>query len=138
MDKLILFLGLVFIVGTVANAFIFRRQSHRIKDAEARIKEAQAQTKEVEVLKKAFEEMEKRIKFYDEQFERMKGMMVSKDTAIVQLSTEKCEAQKENEKNKRAINKAHSCSFIPENEDCPVLAQKKKDEEKTNNKVYIK
>ena len=126
MDNLTLFLGFAVVVGTIiVNGFIFRRQSRRIKDAEARLKEAEAKTSE-------FESFKKRIQFYDEQFERMKEMMVSKDAAIVKLSSEKCEVQKENERNKRAINKAISCKLVTDNEECPVLAQKRKDSEKTH------
>ena len=135
MDNLILILGLAVVVGTIiTNGFIFRKQSRRLKEAEVRIKEAEAKAKEFDALKDTIEQLKKSVDFYDKQFDRMKEMISKKDVAITKLSDEKCEVQKANEKNKRAINKAISCEFVPENEDCPVLAQKKKDEQNNTRK----
>ena len=131
MDNLILILGLAVVVGMIVlNGFIFRKQSRRIKEAEARIKEAEAKAKEIEVLKDTIAQMEKSIDFFYKNFERMKEIMKAKDDAIIELSHDKSEAQKENEMNKKAINQAISCEHVPDDKECPVLVQKRKDEKK--------
>lgn len=112
----------------IISLFMYRRQSIRFKNAEAFEKEVAALSSTVENLKS-------QISFYDGRLDKLQALVVNKDVYIGVLSEEKNTLEIKHAKNKSAINQAYTCKYCPDKKDCPVLAQRAKNEEEYLKKI---
>lgn len=115
-------LGFLGAGSSVVTFILFRKQSVRIKNAEAFEKEVSALRGEIEALKAD-------LKFEREQREKDKELIIRVEDDNSALHAENRTLEIKNAKNKKAINQAYGCSFCNESSNCPVLMQRKKNED---------
>lgn len=115
-------LGFLATGSSIVTFILYRKQSVRIKNAEAFEKEVAALRSEIDALKES-------LKFEREQREKDKEIIVRIETDNTKLHSENGTLEIKNARNKKAINQAYSCGFCQDTANCPVLLQRKKNEE---------
>ena len=119
-------LGVLTVISSgsaIVIGLLFRKQTARIKNAEAVEKEVQA-------LRGTVVSLQKQQEFYEKRLEAMQKLIVDKDNYIAVISHDKEVVEIKHAKNKSAINRAHECEFCRgDTSKCPVLAQRMRNEE---------
>lgn len=108
--------------SALVTLILYRKQSVRIKNAEA-------YEKEVGVLRVEIAELRKSIEFERQQREQDKKVIASLELLNTQLHGEKNTLEIKKAKNKRAINQSYKCTYCNDVAMCPVLIQVQKNEE---------
>lgn len=108
--------------SAVVTWLLYRKQSVRIKNAEAF-------EREVEALRHEIEELRASVEFERSQREKDKELLAKADALNRQLRSEFNNVEIKNAKNKSALNKAYECTFCPDSSLCPALKQRKKNED---------
>lgn len=109
--------------STIVIGLMFRKQTARIKNAEAVEKEVQA-------LRSTVVSLQKQQEFYEKRLEAMQKLIIDKDNYIAVISHDKEVVEIKHARNKSAINRAHECEFCKgDTAKCPVLAQRMRNEE---------
>ena len=124
--SLVSILSLVFGFLGSGSAFmtwlLYRGQSVRIKNAEAYEQEVNALRTEIEELRKAIE--------FERNERKKDGELITKLGLLNrELHDRNFVSEIKNAKNKGAINKAYECPHCPDSKLCPVLQQRKRNEE---------
>lgn len=101
---------------------VYRKQSLRIKNAEA-------YEKEVDVLRKEIAELRNAIEFERKQREADREVIVRLELLNSELRDKNDVAEIKNARNKKALNKAYECEFCPDSSKCPALVQRKRNED---------
>lgn len=119
-------LGVLTVISSgsaIVIGLMFRKQTARIKNAEAVEKEVQA-------LRGTVVSLQKQQEFYEKRLEAMQKLIIDKDNYIAVISHDKEVVEIKHAKNKSAINRAHECEFCKgDTAKCPVLAQRMRNEE---------
>lgn len=119
-------LGVLTVISSgsaIVIGLMFRKQTARIKNAEAVEKEVQA-------LRSTVVSLQKQQEFYEKRLEAMQKLIIDKDNYIAVISHDKEVVEIKHAKNKSAINRAHECEFCKgDTAKCPVLAQRMRNEE---------
>lgn len=119
-------LGVLTVISSgsaIVIGLMFRKQTARIKNAEAVEKEVQA-------LRGTVVSLQKQQEFYEKRLEAMQKLIIDKDNYIAVISHDKEVVEIKHAKNKSAINRAHECEFCRgDTAKCPVLAQRMRNEE---------
>lgn len=126
MGDLISLLGIIFgFLGggsALMTWLLYRRQSERIKNAEAF-------EKEVSALRSEIEELRKSVEFERKQREQDKEIISKLEIINTQLHAESNTLEIKNARNKKAINSAYGCTFCHDSSNCPVLKQRQQNED---------
>ena len=127
MDYLVqIILACVGVIGggsSVVMWVMFRKQTARIKNAEA-------VEKEVQSLRSTVDALQQQQEFYEKRLKAMQELVIGKDNYIEVISHDKLVLEVKHAKNKSAINRAHECEFCKgDSSKCPVLAQKNKNDD---------
>lgn len=104
--------------GVVTTFLLYRKQSVRIKNAEAF-------SAEVAVLRAEVEELRKSLEFERRQREEDKKIIVTLETLNTSLFHDKSGLEIKYALRKKATNRAYECTFCPDSSKCPVLMQVK-------------
>lgn len=104
--------------GVVTTFLLYRKQSVRIKNAEAF-------SAEVAVLRAEVEELRKSLEFERRQREEDKKVIVTLETLNTSLFHDKSGLEVKYALRKKATNRAYECTFCPDSSKCPVLMQVK-------------
>lgn len=119
-------LGVLTVISSgsaIVIGLMFRKQTARVKNAEAVEKEVQA-------LRSTVVSLQKQQEFYEKRLEAMQKLIIDKDNYIAVISHDKEVVEIKHAKNKSAINRAHECEFCKgDTAKCPVLAQRMRNEE---------
>lgn len=119
-------LGMLTVISSgsaIVIGLMFRKQTARVKNAEAVEKEVQA-------LRSTVVSLQKQQEFYEKRLEAMQKLIIDKDNYIAVISHDKEVVEIKHAKNKSAINRAHECEFCKgDTAKCPVLAQRMRNEE---------
>lgn len=119
-------LGVLTVISSgsaIVIGLMFRKQTARVKNAEAVEKEVQA-------LRGTVVSLQKQQEFYEKRLEAMQKLIIDKDNYIAVISHDKEVVEIKHAKNKSAINRAHECEFCKgDTAKCPVLAQRMRNEE---------
>lgn len=119
-------LGVLTVISSgsaIVIGLMFRKQTARVKNAEAVEKEVQA-------LRGTVVSLQKQQEFYEKRLEAMQKLIIDKDNYIAVISHDKEVVEIKHAKNKSAINRAHECEFCRgDTAKCPVLAQRMRNEE---------
>ena len=95
-----------------------RKQNRRLLEAEAAVAEYARTASEITSLRA-------QMVFYEERLAALQKMVESKDGYIQVLSHDKDVLEIKHAKNKSVINKAHECEICDDLTKCPVLRQRK-------------
>lgn len=104
--------------GVVTTFLLYRKQSVRIKNAEAF-------SAEVAVLRAEVEELRKSLDFERKQREEDKKIIAKVEALNTALFHDKNGLEIKNALYKKAMNRAYECTFCPDSSKCPVLIQRK-------------
>lgn len=119
-------LGVLTVISSgsaIVIGLMFRKQTARVKNAEAVEKEVQA-------LRSTVVSLQRQQEFYEKRLEAMQKLIIDKDNYIAVISHDKEVVEIKHAKNKSAINRAHECEFCKgDTAKCPVLAQRMRNEE---------
>lgn len=108
--------------GVVTTFILYRKQSVRIKNAEAF-------AQEVNVLRSEIDELRKSLEFERRQREEDKKVIARVELLNTQLFNDKSSLEIKNALYKKAMNRAYECTFCSESGKCPVLLQRKHNED---------
>lgn len=108
--------------GVVTTFILYRKQSVRIKNAEAF-------AQEVNVLRSEIDELRKSLEFERKQREEDKKVIARIELLNTQLFNDKSSLEIKNALYKKAMNRAYECTFCSESGKCPVLIQRKHNED---------
>lgn len=106
----------------VINVVLYRKVDKRTKTAEAF-------EKEVLALSNAMESMKKHQGYTDNRLEWMQSELTKKDMYNSQLMKEKHTLEVKHSRNKSAMNKAYECTFCDDKSQCPVLMERRNNDE---------
>lgn len=104
--------------GVVTTFLLYRKQSIRIKNAEAF-------SAEVAVLRNEVDELRKSLDFERRQREEDKKIIARIEALNSTLYFDKNNLEIKNSLNKKAMNRAYECTFCRDSGKCPVLVQRK-------------
>lgn len=104
--------------GVITTFLLYRKQSVRIKNAEAF-------SAEVAVLRAEVEELRNSLEFERKQREEDKKIIARVEALNSALFNDKNGLEIKNALRKKAINRAYECEFCPDSSKCPVLIQRK-------------
>lgn len=104
--------------GVVTTFLLYRKQSVRIKNAEAF-------SAEVAVLRAEVEELRKSLDFERRQREEDKKIIARVEALNSSLYLDKNGLEIKNALYKKAMNRAYECTFCGDSSKCPVLIQRK-------------
>jgi biopolymer transport protein ExbB/TolQ len=104
--------------GVVTTFLLYRKQSVRIKNAEAF-------ASEVEVLRSEVKALQESVEFERKQREEDKKIIVTLETLNTSLFHAKSGLEVKYALRKKATNRAYECTFCPDSSKCPVLMQVK-------------
>lgn len=104
--------------GVVTTFLLYRKQSVRIKNAEAF-------SAEVAVLRAEVEELRKSLDFERRQREEDKKIIARVEALNSSLYLDKNGLEIKNALYKKAMNRAYECTFCADSSKCPVLIQRK-------------
>lgn len=108
--------------GVVTTFVLYRKQSVRIKNAEAF-------EHEVNVLRNEIDELRKSLDFERRQREEDKKVIARVELLNTTLYHDKSSLEIKNALYKKAMNRAYECTFCTESGKCPVLQQRKYNED---------
>jgi len=118
-------LGSLGAIVSLISFLYFRKQSKRLKTAEAF-------EKEVEALKSTIQELKQQVNWDSDRIKQLQEMYNEKDAFLHIVTKEKHTIEVKHYRNKEAIACANHCRFNPDASKCPVVIRKT-----ANDKQYL-